>query len=217
MIKQPHRKFAFDTVFDDAGAIASQPVREKRAYTPEEVEAERRRAFAEGERTALVRAEQAAAAALGDIANSVRAALPALAKVAHEHRAASAELALACGRTIAGAALERFPEAPVTAALAALAREVEAEPRLTVRAHPDLVERMQAALNGAADSAGVSGQIVVRADAGLPPAAFSLEWRDGRAAFDPVAAAARAEEALREALSAEGLHAEPLIPAPGGV
>ena len=61
-------------------------------------------------------------------------ALPTLAVAAHEHRAGSAELALACARQIADAACERFPEAPLQAALAALAREVEATPRLILRA-----------------------------------------------------------------------------------
>lgn len=212
----PHRKFAFDTVFGDDDGIASEPVREKRVYTAAEVDAERAHAFAEGQRTATVRAEQAVAAALSDVANSVRAALPALNQVVQRHREATAELALACGRAIAGAALEQFPEAPVIAALTALAREVEAEPKLIVRSSANTAERLQAELNKTAEACGFTGQILVRADAELPPAAFSLEWRDGRAAFDPLATAERVQNALREAVVAEGLHAEPLIPASGG-
>ena len=45
-----HKPFAFDTVFDDEGGVASQPVRVKRTYTPEEVEMERAKAFSDGER-----------------------------------------------------------------------------------------------------------------------------------------------------------------------
>jgi flagellar assembly protein FliH len=142
----------------------------------------------------------------------VKAALGALARVAHEHRTACAELALACGRTIAGAALERFPEAPAAAALQALAREIEATPRLAVRTSPALVERLQTALNETAQACGFPGQIVVKGDAVLSPAAFVLDWGDGRADFDPTRAAERVAEALQTALAAEGLHAEPLIP-----
>ena len=211
-----HKKFGFDTVFDDEGGIASAPQPVKRFFTPDEVHIERAKAFAEGERSVTARAEQAAAAALADIAGSVRAALPALAKVAHEHRAAAAQLSLACGRTIAGAALEQFPDAPVVAALMALAREIEAAPRLTVRASPDLVERMQAALDKTAEACGFAGQILVKSDLALPAAAFTLEWGDGRAVFDPVEAAARVEAALNNAVAAEGLHAEPLIPTTPG-
>jgi flagellar assembly protein FliH len=208
-----HKKFGFDTVFDDEGGVASQAARVKRAFTPEEVIVERTLAFAEGERSVTARAEQAAAAALGGIAESVRAAMSALAKVAHEHRATSAELSLACGRTIAGAALEKYPDAPVVAALLALAREVEAEPHLTVRAKPDLVDRMQATLDRTAESCGFPGRITVRSDPSLPAAAFTLDWRDGRAVFDPVESASRVQAALDNALAAEGLHAEPLVPA----
>jgi flagellar assembly protein FliH len=205
-----HRKFTFDTVFDDAGGVAFALAQPKRAFTPEEVEQVRLQALAEGERSAVVRAEEAQAAALADIAKATRAALGALTALAHEHRTACAELAMAAGRTIAGAALAQFPEAPAAAALHALAREVEATPRLVVRTSADLVERIQAALERAAESCGYPGQIVVRADPALPRAAFMLDWGDGRAIFDPIDAAERVAEALRTALAAEGLHAEPL-------
>ena len=88
-------------------------------------------------------------------------ALGALVKVAHEHRTACAELALASARAIAGAALERFPEAPAQAALAALTREIEATPRLLARAAPEQVERLQAALDETARACGFPGQILV--------------------------------------------------------
>lgn len=208
----PHRKFTFDTVFDNDGAIAYAAPRIKRAFTADEVEQARVQAFAEGERSGVVQAEQAAAAAMADIGHSARIALGALAKAAHEHRTACAELALACARTIAGAALEQFPQAPAQAALASLAREIEAAPKLAVRATPDMVDRLQAALNETASACGFPGQIVVKADPAMPAAAFVLDWGDGRAAFDPVEAAERVAEALHTALAAEGLHAEPLIP-----
>jgi len=211
----PHQRFAFDTVFDDAGDITAQaPPRPKRAYTPEEVQAERAQAFAEGERSVVARAEQAAAAALADIAQTVKSALPALTSLVHEHRGASCELALACGRAIAAAALEQFPEAPVTAALEALAREIESQPRLIVRVNGDLVDRSRTALEGLAQSLGYPGQILVKDEPRMPPAGFILDWGDGRAAFDPAEAATRVESALRTALAAEGLHAEPLTLSP---
>ena len=211
MTDSPHRKFTFDTVFDNDGAVAFAAPRVKRAFTADEVEQARVQAFAEGERSAVVRAEEAQAAALADIARSTQSALGALAKVAHEHRTACAELALACARTIAGAALEQFPQAPAQAALASLAREIESAPKLAVRATPDMVERLQAALDQTAQACGFPGQILVKAEPALPAAAFVLDWGDGRAAFDPIEAAERVAEALHTALAAEGLHAEPLI------
>ncbi len=207
-----HRKFAFDTVFDNTGAVAYSPPKPK-LYTEEEVAELRAAAFAEGERSAVARAEEAAAIALRATADAARAALASLTQVAHDHRAGSAALALACGRKIADAALELFPEAPLRAALDGLARELEQQPRLVLRVPEELLERMSAALEDAAANVGFSGQIIAKADPNLPRAAFMLDWADGRAAFDPPATAARTAEALNAALAAEGLHAEPLTAA----
>ena len=203
------QKFTFDTVFEDSGRVIA-PMRPKKSFTAEVVEAIRKDRFAEGERSATAIAQQAQAAALQQIADAAQGALGGLAMVAHEHRAGSARLALAAARKIADAALDRFPEAPAAAALDSLAREIEAVPRLIARCAEDQAEAIQAALEGAAQSAGYSGQIVVRADPALPLAAFVLDWGDGSAAFDPNAAsAARVAQALDEALAAEGFHAEP--------
>jgi flagellar assembly protein FliH len=205
----PLQKFTFDTVFEDSGRVIA-PLRPKKNFTAEEVEAIRRECFAEGERSAVALAEEAQAAALQQIAAAAQGALSGLAMVAHEHRTGSARLALAAAGKIADAALERFPEAPAAAALEALAREVEAVPRLMARCEPDQVDRIQAALEQAAQRAGYPGQIVVRPDPALPVAAFVLDWGDGSAAFDPNESAARVAQALDEALAAEGFHAESL-------
>lgn len=203
------RRFTFETEFE-GGARALGPGGYKRLYSKDEAEALAARARAEGEAAAMQRVEAETARALSQIAEAARAALPTLAAAAHEHRAGSAELALACARQIADAACERFPEAPLQAALATLAREVEATPKLILRAPAALIERLQAALAETAEAIGYGGQIIARADPGLPLAAFVLDWGDGSAAFDPAGAAARVGEALEGALAAEGLHAEAL-------
>jgi flagellar assembly protein FliH len=206
---EPLQRFTFDTVFEDSGRVIA-PIRPKKTFTAEEVEAIRAECFAEGERSATAVAQAAQTMALQQIAAAAQGALGGLAMVAHEHRAGSARLALVAARKIADAALERFPEAPIAAALDALAREVEAVPRLIARCAEDQVEAIQVALEGAAHSAGYPGQIVVRADPSMPMAAFVLDWGDGSAAYDPNAAAARVSQALEEALAAEGFHAESL-------
>ena len=160
----------------------------------------------------MLRAEAQTTQALAIIADAARAALPTLAEAAHEHRVGSAELAMAAARKIADAACELFPEAPAKAALAALAREIESVPRLVVHAAPDRLEAVQAALEETANAIGFGSQIVARADPALPRAAFIFDWGDGRAAFDPNAAAARVEAALTAALASEGLHGEALAP-----
>jgi flagellar assembly protein FliH len=212
MTQSEPRKFQFDTVFDKAGDVTSETLRPKRLFPAEEVEAIRAEAFAAGERRALASMKAMQAQAMSGIAAAVGQAFPTLAAVAHEHRTQSADLALACARVIADASLELFPEAPIRAAMESLAREIEAAPRLVVSAPADLAEDLQAALEETAQSIGYAGAIQIRATPGMPPAAFTFDFGDGSAAFDPQAAAARVAAALDAALAAEGLHAEPLTP-----
>jgi flagellar assembly protein FliH len=212
MSGSPHEKFSFDTVFASSGEVAFTAPRPKRAYTADEVEAVRKAAQAEGERTAMASVAAHQAQALAVIANACQQALPRLAEVAHSHRVGSAELALACARAVAAAALDKFPHAPVRDALESLAREVEAAPRLIITADPALAEGLQAVLEETAQAVGYPGAIQVRVDASRGPNAFTLDFGDGSASFDPQAAAQRVTDALHAALAAEGLHAEPLIP-----
>jgi len=202
----PHKRFGFDTEFNSEGGIAYAPPAVKRVYVPDEVEQIRAQAYAEGQRAASVRAEEAIAAALAQIGEAARTGLGRMAELAHEHRTACAELALAAARVIAGAALAGLPEAPAAAALETLAHEIDATPRLIVRAAPELSARLQKALDQTAQACGFPGQIVVKADAGLAPAAFVFDWGDGRASFDPAEAAERVAVALRTALAAEAPH-----------
>ena len=206
------QKFSFDTVFDAAGDVAYAAPRPKRMFTADEVEQIRRESYAEGERAALASIAAQQQQAMAGISAACHQALPSLAAVAHEHRVASANLSLACARGIAGAALERFPDAPLHAALASLSQEIEATPKLFIAAEPALAERLQTILNDLASNLGYPGQIVVKSHDELPAHAFTLDFGDGQAAFDPEAAALRVNHALEAALAAEGLHAEPLIP-----
>jgi flagellar assembly protein FliH len=205
------QRFSFDTVFDlDGGAY--HPPRPKRVYSADEVEAVRQAAFAEGQASAVSQAEQSAAAALREVAGLARAALTALAEAAHDHRTASANLALVCARKIADVALDHAPEAPAVAALQALARELEACPRLVVHASPEDAPRLAKALEDAAAQAGFAGSILLKPEAGRHRAAFVFDWGDGRAAFDPTEAADRVAAALETALAVEGMHAEVVVP-----
>jgi flagellar assembly protein FliH len=205
------QKFTFDTVFDAGGEVAFRAPRPKRAYSAEEVEQIRRECQAEGERIAYASIASRQADALAEIAAACALALPRLAEVAHEHRTSSSALALACGKAIAAAALDRFPTAPLTAAVEALATEITATPRLVVSCDPELAEHIQTALEEG-QTGGYAGAFIIKTDPSMTKHAFILDFGDGQAAFDPAAAAERVNQALEAALAAEGLHAEPLIP-----
>jgi flagellar assembly protein FliH len=206
----PSRRFEFDTVFDGDGGVFEST--RKASYSPSEVERLQAEAMAEGERRMMATLQGQTAQSLAVIGQALSHVLPALAQAVHEHREASARLALAAAGRIADAALERFPEAPARAALDALAREIEAAPRLSISVPEETAESVGKVLQQAAETAAYAGQITVRSDPSLPPAAFVFDWGDGKAAYDPAAAAARVSAALEAALAAEGLHAEPLPP-----
>lgn len=204
------RPFVFDTEFDASGVVvqpsAFRPV--KRAFAPAEVEALVAQARLEARNEALAEAESLQAMALSTIGQALSAALPSLAQVAHAHREQSAELALAAARVVASAALDRFPLAPLQAALETLGQEVDASPRLVVRSG-ELDEAGRARIQQLCADAGFTGAVAFRDEPG-PIASFQLEWADGRAAFDPESAFARMDEALKSALAAEAGHAEAL-------
>lgn len=210
-VSSPSRPFGFETEFDDMGGVRPGPAFRptKRAYLPAEVEALVAQARLEGREAALGEVESMRVMAMSEIAQSMAGSAPALAALAQAHREQAAGLALAAARVIAGAALDQFPAGPLREALEALGAEIDASPRLVIRA-AGLDEDGQAQLQAVAADAGFSGLVSFREEAGLPPAAFRLEWADGRADFNPADAASRIEEAVSAALAAEAGHGESL-------
>src|SRR5689334_2326312 len=122
------RKFTFDTVFDDDGAVTSQAPARKAFYTALEVEQVRAEAYEAGRAAALDQAQKDEARCLAEIRQAIGQAMGVLARAAHHHREAVVELAMAAARKIADTALDRFPEAAVQAAFEALLQEVESRP-----------------------------------------------------------------------------------------
>ena len=208
--------FAFDTEFDASGVVVSaaaafRPI--KRAYGPAEVDALVAEARMEARNQALAEVDSIQAMAMSAISQALAAAAPALAQVAQVHRQQSAELALTAARVVAASALDRYPEAPLQAALEALGQEIDASPRLVIRTG-DLTEATHARIEQLCADAGFSGVVAFRTEPAMAAAAFQLEWSDGRAAFDPEEAFTRMREALDSALAAEAGHAETLTPEP---
>ena len=200
------QKFTFDTEFSSAGLVTPGAPRPKRLVPAEEVEqALQAQAFAEGQAAQRVSDEGRRAQALADIADACRQALPMLNQVIEAHRAQAASLALATGEAVASAALDRLPRAPLNAALEALSAEIDGAARLIVRASGADGD-LAAMLEKAANDAGLPGRVLLRDEPGLGPAAFVIEWPDGRAEYDPDAAAQRVRDALQAALAAEADH-----------
>lgn len=206
MTDQPvHRKFEFGTVFGDGGRVLAEQKREKKVFTLDEVEAVRAQAYTDGENSAQARAQAAQAAAVQSLADAAQTGLSMMADAIHAHKEASVQLALVCAQKIAAEALERFPEAPLKAALEALGQEIETATRLVLYARaPD--EALQAAATDAAMFAGYAGAIQFRDRPASPAGAFEVVWNDGRAEFDPQAVFDVLQAHMKEALDAEAYH-----------
>jgi flagellar assembly protein FliH len=208
------RPFAFDTEFGAGGAVLSTVAFRtmKRAYLPAEVEALVAQARVEAREAALAEVESIRSLAVSAIGQALASGIPALAEVARAHREQSAALALAAGRVIAASAVDRFPQGPLQSAIETLAQEIDASPRLLVRA-AGLDDEARELISRICADAGFTGVVAFHQQPG-PAAAFALEWADGRAEFDPDGVAARLADALSSALAAEAGHAETIPAAP---
>lgn len=198
---QPHitpRPFGFDTEFGADGRIVShtewQPP--KRSFSPAEVEAMVAEASLQARQQALSEVEALRADALSILAQKVGHALSQLGSIAEQHRHEATELAVVSARALSGAAFDLFPRRPLEATIEQLAQEIDASPRLLIRA-PQLDAEARTQIETLCSQSGFTGMVVFRDEAG-PAASFTLEWSDGRASFDP----AEVEQRLRDALSA---------------
>ncbi|MDX2235375.1 MAG: hypothetical protein NW200_12830 [Hyphomonadaceae bacterium] len=195
----PVRKYAFDTVFDADGAVLREGAR-TRSYTVEEVEAERSAAFAAGRDDETARAQAAMAQAVQQIAASAGHLVSAITADRRVMLADAARLALAAARVASGAALDRFGEARVAAALDAAFDGFVGAPRVVVRIAPALSEA-RAMLEEIARSHGFDGALVVRADPAVRAGDVSIDWGEGSIAHDSADALRRIEAMVSDALA----------------
>ena len=173
-------KFTFDTHFDGGEAESSRPeTRSRKSYSAEEIEALRAEAREEGKKDGDVRAAQAVAASIGQVAAAVHAAIQAMDAEIEVIRAEAADLALAAARKLAGAALATAPEAEIEEALHAALHQAVGEPRVFVKTASHLAEAIQARAAEIAAEQGFEGRLQVAADAKLAGADCRIEWRGG--------------------------------------
>lgn len=199
---QNARPFIFDTEFDADGQVVRntdwQPP--KRSYSPAEVEALLAQARLETRQQVLNEVEAVRANAVSNLAQTVVDAAQHIYALVEQHRQDSAALSITAAKAMASAAFEMFPRRPLEAAIEQLAEEIDASPRLVVRAY-DLDAEGRHQIEQLCNQAGFSGLVVFRDDA-PHPAAFTLEWSDGRASFDPAEVEARLRARIDSVLNA---------------
>jgi flagellar assembly protein FliH len=175
---EPAVKFTFDTHFDD-GHKPKAETRSRKSYSADEIDAIRKEARDEGKNDGDVRAAQAVAASVGQVAAAVMAAIQAMDGEVEAIRAEAAELALVAARTLAGAALAAAPEAEIAEVLRLALHQAVGEPRVVVKTTPKLAAAIEERAAALAAEQGFEGRVQFLPDPSLGDADCRIEWRDG--------------------------------------
>lgn len=176
-------KFTFDTVFADGSEVVSEAARarKRQTLTHTELDTLRAEAHSEGVRAGEVRALEAIAAGVRDVAGAVREALSHTVNEIEGLRAESAEIALAAARTLAHAALASFPVQEVERCLREAMHQAIGEPRILLRVSPKVAEALAGQIGDIAQEEGFEGRVQISADPLLHNADCRIEWRGGGA------------------------------------
>jgi flagellar assembly protein FliH len=180
---KPVSKFTFDTEFRPEGDLISNAARarQRKVFTQEEIDQMFAKARSEGLKAGQVRAAEAVAAALADLAGAVHAALAGSQTEIETLREEAAQIAIVAARKLACVATAAFPSGDVEAALREAIHQAIGEPRIVLRASQTVSEAISGTLAAIAHEEGFEGRIVAKADPGIAGADCRIEWRGGGA------------------------------------
>ena len=181
---RPNAKFTFDTEFEAGGTerrTADAERRQKKSLTVDEIDGLKATARAEGENSAVARNGETANRELAALTISVRAACDQIRTEVETLRSEAAAIALSAARKLAPAAIRALPQADVEAALREAMHQAIGEPRLTLRAAPEITALIEPRLNDIAHEEGYDGRVHVISDPHFSGADCRIEWRGGGA------------------------------------
>jgi flagellar assembly protein FliH len=196
MTTKPSHKFTFDTEFRGSSTVASDAARarQKQTLTTEEIEAMCASAQAQGMEAASVRAAENIDRTAAALVIALRAALDQSHAEIEAVRAEAAMLALAAAKKIAPAALAALPAGDVENALREAMHQAIGEPRVTLRAAPEVIAALEGKVADIAHEEGYDGRVMMAADPAISGADCRIEWRGG--------GSERSEAAIEAALDA---------------
>ena len=181
MSGNPANKFTFDTEFQGAKDVVSDVARarQKKTLTTEEIETLEAQAEARGAEAAQVKAAENIERGLAALTVSLRAALEQSRSEIEALRGEAALLALAAAKKIAPAALAALPAGDVENALREAMHQAIGEPRITLRAAPDVIAALEGKVTAIAHDEGFDGRVMLAADPQFAGADCRIEWRGG--------------------------------------
>ncbi len=172
-------KFTFDTEFRDGSEIVSPAARarQKKTLTTEELETMCARAKEEGATDGHVKAAENINQTIAALVIAMRASLDQSRAAIEEVREEAAGIAFAAAKKIAAAALKALPAADVEEALRLAMHQAIAEPRITLRAAPEVAAVIKDRIEAIAQEEGYEGRAMVVADPAIVGADCRIEWR----------------------------------------
>jgi flagellar assembly protein FliH len=189
-------KFTFDTEFKGQSDVVSDAARarQKKTLTADEIEALQAESEARGTQAAQVKAAESLERTVAALIVSLRTALDQSRGQIEALRAEAALLALAAAKKIAPAALAALPAGDVENALREAMHQAIGEPRITLRAAPQVIAALEDKVSAIAHEEGYDGRVMLAADPQINGADCRIEWRGG--------GSERSEAAIEAALDA---------------
>jgi flagellar assembly protein FliH len=173
-------KFTFDRHFDGASPRESRSeARSRKTYSAEEIEVMKRAAREEGRTDGDVRATQAVAASIGQVAAAVHAAIDAMDEEIENIRAEAAALASAAAKRLARAALAAAPASEIEDTLRLALHQAIGEHRIVVKTSAQVALTLGEQATRIAAEEGFDGRVQFVPDPGLADADCLIEWRGG--------------------------------------
>ncbi|GAA0549454.1 flagellar assembly protein FliH [Rhizomicrobium palustre] len=177
------KKYTFDTEFRPEGDLISNAarLRQKKVLTQEELDSMLSRAREQGMKMGQVRAAEATAAAVQQLCVIVRQSMDTAQGQLNAVREEASALALVAGRKLAHVAVGMLPQGEIEEALREAIHQAIAEPRIVLRAAPQVIEAVKDRLEELALELGYEGRLVATPDPSIPSGDCRIEWRGGGA------------------------------------
>ena len=192
-------KFKFDTEFRAEGDLVSNAARarQRKVMTQEELDHMLNRARESDTKMDQVRAAEATASAVQQLCATVQDAMGRAQDQLDVMRQDASALALVTAKKLAHVAVRLAPEGDVERVLREAMHQAIAEPRITLRAAPAVVEAIKDKLEELSLDVGYEGRLVATSDGSIMGADCRIEWRGGGAERSME----KLEEAIEEVIS----------------
>ena len=161
--------------------------------------------LAEGERSAVARAEKQVATAADALAGKVAAMAATIDDAKKQSAAEAVNLALSIARKLAGRMIAAEPTAEIEALITDCLQSLEGVPHLVIRCEPMLADRVRDIATARISHSGFTGRLVVLGDPDIAIGDARLEWADGGVVRDIRQLSGDIDAAITEYFAARGI------------